>query len=348
MTAMRKFTIRLGIYGAALAYLACDLFVFHGPLARRIERATSGEVREDIVAQVFNHSITTGQLERAVRERLWLEGRTVDGVSPQDLRLIRYAALDELIDHALLRVKAKANAPDLIVTDAEVDERLRRLASRFESRDEMETAMKSQGIATGRELRDRLAARIQQERYVESKVAPLAPVTEEEARAWFDEHAKELEIPERVEVRHIFLPTLDRDPDEVKSELQTAFEELSSGAKDFPTLAAELSEDPASKPGGGNLGWLTRDRVLAEFTAQVFELEEKKPTLLRTRLGWHIVEITGRKEATPRSFENARDEVVAALENVKRRQAAAEYRAALKTFEAAKIRIDHEKLAGGR
>ena len=345
MTSLRKFTIRLAVYGVALIYLALDLFVFEGPLAKRIGRLGSGADDADVVATVFNHRITMDQLDRAVHERLWLEGRTPDGLSPEELRLIRYAALDGLIDHELLRVKAKANAPDLIVSEAEVDARLRRLASRFESRDAMERAMKSQGIASETELRERTAAAIQQERYVESKVGPMSAVTEDEARAWFDQHAKELEIPERIEVRHVFLPTLDRDPEEAKPKLEAALAELTSGAKDFPTLARELSEDPASKEKGGNLGWIARDRLSAEFTTQVFALEKGKPTLVRTRLGWHLAEVTGKLPARPRSFEEARDEVIAAIEAVKRRKAAHDYRRALRDFEAAKIRIRHERLA---
>ncbi|MCA9207712.1 MAG: SurA N-terminal domain-containing protein, partial [Planctomycetales bacterium] len=133
MTSLRKFTIRLAVYGIALVYLALDLFVFHGPLAKRIERVGTRPDDGNVVARVFNHHITLDQLDRAVRERLWLEGRDAGELSADELKLIRYVALDGLIDHELLRVKAKANAPDLIVSEEEVDERLRRLAARFES-----------------------------------------------------------------------------------------------------------------------------------------------------------------------------------------------------------------------
>lgn len=352
MTSVGKFTLRLAIYGLVLAYLAGDLFVFHGPLRRRLDLADPDSAaavaearRTGVVATVFNHKITMDQLDRAVRERLWLDGRKVGDLTPEDLRLIRYVALNELIDHELLRVKAKANAPDLIVTDEEVDERLRRLASRFESRDAMEKSMKSQGIADESELRERIAARIQQERYVESKVAPLCEVKEEEARSWFSEHRKELEIPGRIEVRHVFLATLDKEPGEVKTKLEAALADLKADKKSFADLAAELSEDAASKPRGGRLGWITRDRLSADFTAPVFALDENEPALVRTKLGWHLVEVTGRKPARARGFDDARDEIVAALEAAKRRQAVADYREALRKFEAAKIRIDHGMLA---
>lgn len=351
MTPLGKFSLRLAVYGAALVYLAGDLFVFKGPLRRRIDladpqtpEAIARAKSEGVVARVFNHQITRGQLERALRERLWLEGRTVESLAPEILKTARYAALDDLIDHELLRVKAKAHAPQLLVTDAEVDERLRLLAARFETKEEMEAAMKSQGIAGGRDLRDRLAARLQQEKYVESKIAPLAEVGEEEALKWFEENRGALGYPERVEVRHVFLPTLDHLPEEAKAKLDAALADLTAKKKDFAALARELSEDPATKDAGGSLGWMTRRRLPEDFAAPVFALPLHQPALVRTRLGWHLVEVTGRKPAEPRSFEQAKPEVMAALHALKRDQAAREYRDALRQFEAAKIQVFHDML----
>jgi parvulin-like peptidyl-prolyl isomerase len=351
MTPLKKMSLRLAIYGAVFLYLLGDLFVFTGPLRRRINladpatpEAIAKAKSRGVVARVFNHQITRTQLDRAVAERLWLEGKTLEDFPPALLKPLRLAALNDLIDHELLRVKAKAHAPDLKVTDAEVDERLRRLMGRFESRDAMEAAMKSQGIPTGADLRDRLAARLQQERYVESKVRPLSEVTDDEARKWFDEHTEELALPERVAARHIFIATLDTPAEQAKAKLETALADLVSNKKDFATLARELSEDPATRETGGALGWMTRARLPADFSEPLFALPPAKPALIRTRLGWHLVEVTGRKPAEPRTFQHAKPEVLAALRTLKRQQAANDYRHALRQFEAAKIQVFHDML----
>lgn len=351
MTSLAKFSLRLAIYGGVLAYLAGDLFLFHGPLRQRVDRAdpTSAAAiadakRRGVVARVFNHQITRDQLERAVHERLWLEGKHPDGFSPENLKLVRYAALDDLIDHELLRVKAKVNAPQLKVSDEEVNERLRRMLGRFVSKGEMEQAMKSQGISSERDLRDRLAARIQQEKYVELKIGPLAGVSEEEARAWFVENQAQLATPERIEARHVFIATLEHAQDEAKALLDAALADLTAGKKDFAMLSGELSEDPATKDQGGNLGWMTRERLPADFAEAAFSLPLGKPSLVQTRIGWHLVEVTGRKPSEPRTFEDAKPEVMAALEAVKRREAAMEFRNALRRFEAAKIEVFHDMM----
>jgi peptidyl-prolyl cis-trans isomerase D len=351
MTPLGRFSLRLAIYGTVVAWLAGDLFVFHGPLSRRIERAdpTSAEAiriakSQGVVARVFNRQITRDQLARAVHERLWLEGKTPAGLTPENLKLVRYAALDDLLDHELLRVKAKANAPQLKVGDEEVNERLRRLLGRFESKDAMQAAMKSQGIASESDLRDRVAARIQQEKYVELKTGPLVVVTADEARAWFEHNRDKFALPERVRARHVFLATLNRPDEQAKAMLESALADLTAGTADFAALATRLSEDPASKTRGGDLGWMSRARLPADFAGPVFALQAHTPSLLRTRIGWHLVELTDRKPAAARDFEQAEGEVLAALQAVKRRDAVREFRSALRRFEAEKIDVYHDML----
>lgn len=339
----RKSTVLRAALGVALIYLVGDLGVWHGPLYRRHATSTTARDRQ-VVARVCNHPVTRSQFERAVCEHLWLAGKANAALTPQDRQIARAAALEDVINHELLRCKAAANVPQLTVGDAEITERLNRFRGRFESNAEMASAMKSQGIASEHELRAHLAARLQQEKYVESRVGPLAQVTDEEARQWFADNRRNLTNPERVEVRHIFIATLDTAPEVAKAKLAAAQAELTDRKKDFATLARELSEDPASTGAGGSLGWMTRARLPADFAAAVFALAPHTPTLVRTRIGWHLVEVTGRKPAEPRTFEQAKPEIRAALEAVKRQQAATQFRAALRQFEASNIEVFPDQL----
>ena len=194
------------------------------------------------------------------------------------------------------------------------------------------------------ELRERLAAHIQQEKYVESRLAPLIGVTDAEAREWFASHHDQLAMPERVAVRHIFLPTLERDPDAAKQTLASALADLTAGAKDFAALAAELSEDPLTKDRGGDLGWMTRARLPVEFAAPLFALPLHQPGLLRSKLGWHLIEVTARQPAAPAHFEQAKPDILNALQAVKRVQAANEFRDTLRHLEAGHIEIYHARV----
>lgn len=351
MRAFAKFSLRFAAYLLVLGYLAGDLYVFNGPLSRRIRKndpnspeAIARAKANGVVARVFNHHITRRQLDYAIHERLWLEGKELADLSPEARNLVTYAALGELIDHELIRVKAKVNTKELPVTDGEIDERLKRLASRFETKGDLHTAMISMGIADETALRNRIAARIQQEKYVAMRVDPLVIVSEEEIAEFHESHKQDLAIPERIRASHIFIATLGKPSDEAKSMLVAALAELKAKKKDFATLAKELSDDSATKHKGGDLGWMTRSRLPVDFAESVFPLPENSPTLIRTKLGWHIVMVTDRKPAEPRTLEDTKAEITAALAATKRHQAVADFRNTLRRFEEEKIDIFHDRL----
>jgi parvulin-like peptidyl-prolyl isomerase len=334
---LTKSTLRNGFFTAILLYLAGDLFVFTGPLRQWMRRGLPDSPQsiakakaEGVVARVANRPILASQVERAAKERLWLRGQTMHSLAPAQQQQERKAALHELIDHELLRAATKEEAATLPVSDEELDEAVKRLATRFESPDELRANLAAEGIDSDKELRLRLGARLQQQRFIEGRIAGKVSVSEQEARAWFETHAAELTRPERIEARHVFVSTLNRDATEARALLEKALGELTAKQKDFAAITAELSDDPRSKGDGGKLGWMTRDRLPADFAAPVFSLPLNRSTLVRTKLGWHLVEVTGRKPAEPRIFDEAKADVITALAAVKRRDAVRELRKALR------------------
>ena len=346
MRSFTKFSLRFGAYLLVLLYLAGDLYVFNGPLNRRIQashpdspESIAKAKANGVVARDFNHHITRSQPDYAIHARLWLEGKHADDLSPAERKLVTYAALGDLIDHQLLRVKTKVNTFELKVPLEEIEDRFKRFTGRFETKADLQAAMESMGILGEGDLRRRIAARIQQEKYVAMRVDPLVKVTEEEIMEFYEANKEALQFPERINARHIFIATLNKPSDEAKGILEKALAELNSGKKEFAALAKELSEDYATKGNGGELGWMSRARLPADFGEAAFTMENGKPALVRTKLGWHILQVTDRKPAEPRTLEDAKEEITAALAAAKRHQAVKDFRAALRRFEAHKIDI---------
>lgn len=349
MSPIRKFTLRLAIYGTVVGYMLCDLFLFHGPLARRIENGNPfskdnlADARgRGVVARVFFHEITRSQLDRAIAERLWLTGSDMP-TNPEARKLLRYAALNSLIDHELLRVKAKAFANEVLLDPGELDARVDRFKNRFPNDDAWRAAMKSQGIRNDAALRDRIAAQIQQEKYVELKIADLTEVTDADAQQWFDQHHDQLAHPPQIQARHIFLPSLGFSDEQALEALQQALSQLKAG-RTFATLAKELSQDPATQATGGKLGWLNKDRLPEDLAHKLFSLPLNTPIIVQSKIGWHLAEVTDRRPSRPRSFDETKTEVLAALKAVKRRDAARKYRQALRQFEGHRITVFHDMM----
>ena len=330
---------------AGLLYLAGDLWVGHGPLRRWIEqtrpdspKAIARAKAEGVIARVHFQPITRSQLDRAVFERLWMEGRTWAEVSLSEQPAVLQAALDELIDRELLRVETQRHGAELVVPDEAVDQAYQRFAARFASEAELEREL-ARNALTSNSLRQQLAARLAQDAWLERRLAPMVQVGEEEARRWFAKRAAALGQPERLHARQIFLATLERDPEAAETKLRQALAELQAGETDFATLAAELSDDEATKTAGGDLGWMTRDRLPDDFAKPLFALEPLRPALVRTSLGWHLIEVLEKKPAEARDFEQAREETIAALATVKRGEAVAALRQELRQREAGRIEV---------
>ena len=120
--------------------------------------------------------------------------------------------------------------------------------------------------------------------------------------------------------------------------MEGTLQRLADGA-DFAALAEEVSEDARTKKSGGDLGWMQKERMLKGLQEPAVAAEVGKPILLQSKIGWHIFEVLERREARERTYEEARRDVLAALEAVKRKDGLTEYRKKLRERDKKKVEI---------
>jgi len=342
----RSFAIRMTLWSVLILYLACDLFLFKGPLQQELremfqsaEERRIRDIERGICARVWNQPIYLSQIERRMEEKLWRTGRLLDEISVQEKQLLLWASLDELINESLLRIKVRVNREEVPVSDTAIDAEVTRFEKRFTSADQLDEALKAQGIENRKELRFRLAARIQQEKYINQKIAEAIEVTAEEAQQWYEDHKEELTMTERREIRHIFLSTLDNPSDQAQATLEEHLAQLKNHQTNFIKLAAEVSEDESNKHKGGNLGWMKKDRLPKDFANAAFSLAMNKPTLIQTKLGWHIIEVIAIEPPKLLPYEDLKDEIITSLSDSKRKDAVRQYQHQLRLLNKDKIEI---------
>jgi hypothetical protein len=96
----------------------------------------------------------------------------------------------------------------------------------------------------------------------------------------------------QVRAGHILLPT--------REEAEVARARVTEGGEDFAAVARELSTDEASAANGGELGWFTREEMVAPFAEAAFALEPgaiSEP--VETEFGWHVIQILERDPERP-------------------------------------------------
>ena len=92
--------------------------------------------------------------------------------------------------------------------------------------------------------------------------------------------------------RHILLiPSTIRNEEQTKNELTDIRNRILDG-EDFVLLAASYSEDPGSAKNKGELGWLGKGVLAAEFEKTMIEIEPGKVSeIFKTEFGFHFLEV---------------------------------------------------------
>ncbi|MBM4197711.1 MAG: molecular chaperone SurA [Gammaproteobacteria bacterium] len=103
-------------------------------------------------------------------------------------------------------------------------------------------------------------------------------------------------IENQVNVRHILIsPNEVLDDDSALEKIRGIRARIAAG-DDFAAVARAVSDDPGSKNDGGDLGWAGPGSYAPEFQKLADSMPEKTLSEpFRTRFGWHILEVLGRR-----------------------------------------------------
>ncbi len=342
MGVSKKFLWRLAIWSLLMLYLALDVLLFKGPvdkIAKKLGNRNStieSDTERQITSRVFNRPIYLSQVDLAVDQKLWATGKNRDGIKDQQRFYLRAVALRDIQDQYILREKVRLNSKDYPVSDEEIDAAVLRFAGRFKSKEEMTEALKEYGFQGEKELRYRLAAQLQQEKYLLAKIKPGISVTEEDAQKWYKDFKEKTLTPERVKVQHLFISRLPA-PEQTAEEKEayataklkaslSAIEEGGDIGSVFKSKAAEFSEDERTKKDGGHLGWIRSGRVAKDFSDACFAAELNSPKMISTKLGWHLINVLEKQAVRERSYEEMKPEIILAIETVRRHEQIEIYR----------------------
>jgi peptidyl-prolyl cis-trans isomerase D len=141
---------------------------------------------------------------------------------------------------------------------------------------------------------------------------------EEELHELYQAEMDRFTQPERRRVRHILI-ALDPAADEAaqnaaKARIEEIRDRIAAG-EDFASLAKELSQDPGSAAQGGDLGLIERGLMDPAFDQVAFALEVGQLSkVVRTRFGYHLIEVTEIEPSETKSFEAVRDRLIAELQ----------------------------------
>ncbi|MAK63264.1 MAG: peptidylprolyl isomerase [Maricaulis sp.] len=159
------------------------------------------------------------------------------------------------------------------------------------------------GLHRSEEARRRLA--LAEERILGNVLVETAladAVTEDTIERIYQEQIRLIQLGEEVRARHILVDTREE---------ADAIAVLLAGGRDFAELAVAMSQDPATRLEGGDLGYFTRQGILPSFGAVAFATPEGGVSApFQTESGWHILQVVDRRRQPPPSLEQMRPNII--------------------------------------
>jgi parvulin-like peptidyl-prolyl isomerase len=291
------------VSGVIAAHFFCSSSIVRQAIARWCGRG-------QLLFVVGETAIYDCDLQRAELE---LKDRNPEA-SDQDIRLERENLLSNL---KLTRIARKER-----VSDDDMKRQLELTRFQFLPRSWI-PALISNRLSV-HSLRCAISDNLRARAWLERKIAGAQAVGATECSDYYKIHRDAYALPLRLRARHIFFAAPPGSPPEfVESKRASAraiIDSLTGGAK-FAELARS-SEDEATKNRGGDLDYFSENRMPADFWGAAKSMRPGDgPRLIQTQLGFHVLEVTDVRVARDMSFDEARLEIVLALQNQKRSMA---------------------------
>ena len=332
MSPLRKMAFKLAFYSLFVLYLIGDLYIWHGFLAGHFDdhfKAMPKRLGDEseTVALVYGEPITKSQLSRRMEELAWLRGElppekknVLESLSAHQFKTLRIAAINDLVNAALLRLKTRVIDRSLKDPTKAAELAVDRVELRFDGDHEgFMNALVAQKMSP-RQLKDKIAARLKQEEKLESMMKESQTMSGEELRWYYDQVKEKMAIPENRTIQHVFFATLDKDAGQVETLAKKILEKANAG-ESLDDLAKNLSEDSRSAKNGGHLGLVYRDREVLPGV-DIWSLPSDEFVLVKSQIGWHVMRLGKVVPSRVPSFEEAKKELTGALFSLRKERAA--------------------------
>lgn len=192
------------------------------------------------------------------------------------------ATVDTLIADKIVELEAAKQ--NISVSDQEIQKELNTLYAQYGG----EAALKEQLKSSGSSIE---AVQADIVKYIETKklIEPTVKITDQEIQAYFEQNKDSFAQKEQVEASHILVKD--------KATAEEVLKKLKNGG-DFAKLAKEYSIDTSNAANGGSLGYFGRGQMVKEFEDVAFKLKVNEISgPVKTQYGYHIIKVTGKKEA---------------------------------------------------
>ncbi len=229
------------------------------------------------------------------------------------LQALKRNLVEEMI--RLQVIRNEAEKMKISVSNADVDTKYNAMKNAI-PKEQFEKLLKDQGVSESK-LKEDIKQQLLIEKVIES-VTPGLSVSDSKAREFYDKNSDKFAHPEQVRASHILIAAdrskmTDKARADLKDKALAILKRIKAG-EDFAKLARENSDDPISKLNGGDLGYFSEKDMVSSFSKAAFSLKPGEVSdVVETQFGYHIIKVTDRRPAGKVPFDQAREQIKAAL-----------------------------------
>ncbi len=226
------------------------------------------------------------------------------------------STLDEMISEEL--IIQEANKLQIQISDSEVDQFVDNIKNQYSWSDaQLEQVIHSQGT-TMAAYRNDIRRRLQSSRLVQIRIGSKVAVSESQVNEQFRRQYGTSGTETEISARHILVMLAPEASPETtalaNAKIAKAAERLNSG-ESFADVAQDLSEGPSARR-GGTLGSFRKGTMEPAFEEAAFKAELNKIVgPVRTQIGLHLIQVTGRETVTLADEADARAKIHEELYN---------------------------------
>ena len=287
----------------------------------------------DVLVTVNGVEITEGQVNTSIEKQLagmnaQLPPQMLEGYKQQ----LKKQAVESMIVKQLLDEKIKQE--NINVTEGEVVDQITQMGARQNPPVAYED-IKSLITARGQdfeEFKQSFQQKLTYQKLIETQFPQQINATEEDARKFYTENQTRFQSPERIKASHILITPETADqkaPSEqenaaAKEKIEQLLKRIHDG-ENFAELAKANSACPSGK-NGGDLGFFEKGRMAPPFEKAAFALKVGQVSdVVKTRFGYHIIKLTDRQQASAKSFEEVKDDIINMLIGQEKNKLAEKY-----------------------
>jgi parvulin-like peptidyl-prolyl isomerase len=250
----------------------------------------------EVLATVNGEKITRGEVQIRTDQMISMNPKAYEKMNEKQKEGMLSATLSRMIENKI--VLQEAAKEGIQVSDEEVNRSLESLRRQYPTDKELAEVFKKAHTTIEMNRNDNRNYILT--RKLENKMIQQIQISENDIENYWEQNRPYL-VRDMVKAKHILVKT--------EEEAKEVEKKLKKGEK-FDALAKQYSQDATSKDRGGELGWITKERVVKEFGDAAFSLKVGKISPpVKTQYGYHLIMVEGKKNKDDQTLEDHRDHI---------------------------------------